>query len=361
MSTEIHLESSESDTLSQEHEKLHIAVVVPVYNTELYLRECIDSILSQSYTEFDIYIINDASTDRSKEILEEYKLNDPRVHLYHTLENVGVSKARNYALGIIEDTSDSDIICYIDSDDLVTQDYFESIVKHFVTFSSDCVIVGYKSFDKNTKLTDISRKDTPLQLNQENAYKFCFGIDPFSQRNHDSISLSLCNMAFKTKTVRGIRFDEEIKTAEDQDYILRCLCKSAQLTVDDNIYYLYRMRNSSLTNSDKIRLSDIDVFLDWINKKRCLSITCRETVEHLAFQNFWRAVQAAAMQNKLNNLWLDLQARLKIIKSVFITNELHSCKNKKRMLILNLGKFATSLYIKLSRIKSSNRNLNAFD
>lgn len=350
-----------SDTLSQAQSKLRIAVVVPVYNTELYLRECINSILAQSYKEFDIYIINDASTDKSKEIIEEYKLRDSRIHLYNNSKNIGVSKARNYILEIIELASNYDIICYIDSDDLVTYDYFESIVKHFKKFKSDSVIVGYKTFDKNSKSADLCRNHIAFEVNQDNAYKFCFGLDPFSKKKYCSISLSLCNMAFNAKTVRGIRFDEKIRTAEDQDYILRCLSKSKQLTIDDNIYYLYRMRNSSLTNSDRIRLSDIDVFLDWINNKNCLSMACRETVEHLAFQNFWRATQAAAMQNKLLNLWPDLQARLKIIENIFITNELHTRKNKKRIFILKLGKFATFLYLKFSRIKSLNKKSNAFD
>lgn len=114
--------------------QLRIAAVVPVYNTDLYLEECLDSILAQTYENFDVYVINDASTDKSEKILEEYKLKDPRILLYHTPNNVGVSRARNHALALIEKSCNYDIICFIDSDDVVMADYFESIISNFNTF-----------------------------------------------------------------------------------------------------------------------------------------------------------------------------------------------------------------------------------
>lgn len=342
--------------------QLRIAAVVPVYNTDLYLEECLDSILAQTYENFDVYVINDASTDKSEKILEEYKLKDPRILLYHTPNNVGVSRARNHALALIEKSCNYDIICFIDSDDVVMADYFESIISNFNTFKSECIIVGYKSFDKRQKhQIDRTNKFSPFELDQDKAYKFCFGLDCFSQKNYNSISFSLWNMAFKTKTVKGIRFNEKLKTAEDQDYILKCLGHSNQLTVDNNIYYFYRIRKSSLTNSNKVRLSDIDTFLYWIIYQSKMSVSCRRTVEHLAIQNFWRTVREAANEKKLFVLWNEFQTRLKIMEKTFITNEINSRKSKKRIFIFNLGKYAASLYFKISQSKTNRDHVHPFD
>lgn len=342
--------------------QLRIAAVVPVYNTDLYLEECLDAIFSQTYQYFDIYFINDASTDKSKNILECYQSRDSRLHLYNTSKNGGVSKARNIALELIEKSGEYDFICFIDSDDLVTNDYFESIIQNFTSYDSDCLIVGYNSFDKRQRhLPDRTQKTIPFELDQDNAFKFCFGFGGFSQKEFSSISLSLWNMAFKAETVKGIRFNESLKTAEDQDYILKCLSRSNRLTVDNNIYYFYRIRNSSLTNSNRIRISDIDTFLHWIINPCDMSIVCRKTVEHLAFQNFWRIIREAEKENKLTSLWSDLKTRLWIMKKTFITDELSSRKSKKRIFIFNLGRFAVSSYLKITQKKSNHNQTNRFD
>lgn len=348
--------------MKQIRNQLRIAAVVPVYNTDLYLKECLDSIFSQTYQSFDILVVNDGSTDKSKDILECYQSRDSRLQLFNTSKNGGVSRARNVALEIIEKKGIYDFICFIDSDDLVTNDYFESIVRNFTSYKSDCLIVGYKSFDKKQQhLPDRSQEIRPFELDQENAFKFCFGLGPFSQKEFNSISLSLWNMTFKAETIKGIRFNENLKTAEDQDYILKCIGRSNQLTVDNNIYYSYRIRKSSLTNSNRIRMSDIDAFLYWIIKPCDMSIACRKTVEHLAFQNFWRVIREAEKENKLSSLWDDLTTRLRIMENTFITDVLNSRKSKKRISIFNLGIFAVSLYLKITQNKPINDQINRFD
>ncbi len=91
-----------------------ISIIVPVYNVEKYLNECIDSILNQSYTNFELILVNDGSTDDSGKICDEYAINDKRVRVYHK-NNGGQSSARN--LGI--EKSSCEWLCFIDSDDIV--------------------------------------------------------------------------------------------------------------------------------------------------------------------------------------------------------------------------------------------------
>lgn len=357
----IHSPSLYRFLMHQPKTNLLIAAIIPVYNTEKYLEDCINSILSQTYQKFDIYIINDASTDKSKDILQKFALKDPRIHLFNQHTNSGVSKARNYALELIERENKHDVICFIDSDDLVAKDYFDSISQNFAAIETECLIVGYKEFNKNTKMPVKRKTYTQLQLNQDDAYHFCFGLGGFSQKDFCSISSSLWNMSFKSQPIKGIRFDEKISTAEDQDYILKCLAKIKKLNIDDNIYYFYRIRNSSLTNTNRIRISDIDVFLNWIKQNYKMSHACREVVEHLAFQNFWRAVRSAANEKKLLSFWNELKARLLVMERTFVTTELQSRQSKKRIFIFKLGKFALYSYFKLTKKSTAHSKINAFD
>lgn len=96
-----------------------ISVIVPVYNSEKYLHRCIDSILSQTYTNFELLLVDDGSRDRSAAICDEYALKDSRVRVFHK-ENGGVSSARNLGL----DNANGEWVAFVDSDDWVEKNYF---------------------------------------------------------------------------------------------------------------------------------------------------------------------------------------------------------------------------------------------
>ena len=89
-----------------------ISVIIPIYNVELYLAQCLDSVLNQSYKHIELILVNDGSTDSSPQICENYALNDSRIVVIHQ-ENCGVSSARNYGTRL----SSGDYIIYVDSDD----------------------------------------------------------------------------------------------------------------------------------------------------------------------------------------------------------------------------------------------------
>ena len=112
-----------------------ISIIVPIYNREKYLSECIDSILVQSYSDFEVLLIDDGSTDRSGEICDEYAQKDARIRVFHK-ENGGVSSARNVGL----DNATGEWIAFVDSDDWVGEKYLESFSGHL---DADLVIGGF--------------------------------------------------------------------------------------------------------------------------------------------------------------------------------------------------------------------------
>ena len=101
-----------------------ISVVVPVYNVEDVLHFCIDSILNQTYSDFELLLVDDGSTDKSGDICDQYARKDTRIRVFHK-ENGGVSSARN--LGI--DNANGEYICFIDSDDYVNSEFLDSLIK----------------------------------------------------------------------------------------------------------------------------------------------------------------------------------------------------------------------------------------
>lgn len=105
-----------------------ISIIVPVYNVELYIHQCIDSIISQTYRDIEILLIDDGSTDKCGNICDEYARIDPRIRVFHT-QNKGLSAARN--LGLRE--AKGDYIGFVDSDDWIEPNMFEVLLQQLIS------------------------------------------------------------------------------------------------------------------------------------------------------------------------------------------------------------------------------------
>lgn len=101
-----------------------ISVIIPVYNCEKYLNKCVDSVLNQTYTNYEIILIDDGSTDRSSEICDKYEKVSKKVKVLHQ-KNSGVSQARNNGVDIAE----GKYICFLDSDDYIEKEYFKFAIE----------------------------------------------------------------------------------------------------------------------------------------------------------------------------------------------------------------------------------------
>ena len=118
-----------------------VSIIVPVYNAERYLSRCIDSILEQSFTDFELLLINDGSNDNSADICDEYVAKDSRVLVFHK-ENGGASAARNYGL----DKAVGKYVCFIDADDWVGKDY----IKQLLPYEGEDMVICSISYEGDT-------------------------------------------------------------------------------------------------------------------------------------------------------------------------------------------------------------------
>lgn len=124
--------------------KQKISVIVPVYNVEKYLSRCIDSLIRQSYSNIEILLVDDGSKDESLSICKEYEAKDSRIHVFHK-ENEGLGLTRNYGV----EQATGEYITFVDSDDYLTLDAIDSMVKKAVETDADVVIASH--YYKNKK------------------------------------------------------------------------------------------------------------------------------------------------------------------------------------------------------------------
>lgn len=139
-----------------------VSIIVPIYNVEQYISKCIESILAQTYRDFELILVDDGSPDMCGTICDEYAKQDSRVHVIHQ-ENKGVSAARNAGISLAK----GEYISFIDGDDYVEKDFFERIITQF-TDEVDCVCFGYNSVDDDDNELGTLRYQTEcFKLNTE--------------------------------------------------------------------------------------------------------------------------------------------------------------------------------------------------
>nr|WP_326185967.1 glycosyltransferase [uncultured Oscillibacter sp.] len=226
-----------------------VSIIVPVYNAENTLRRCIDSILEQEYTNFELLLVNDGSRDRSGEICDEYAAKDPRVHVTHK-ENSGVSDTRNLALGQARGT----YLQFLDSDDWITPDATSSLVRAAEAHRCDLVIsdfyrvIGERVSHKGDIDDDtvLSREEYAAHM-MENPADFYYGV--------------LWNKLYRRDIVEEhhLRMDPEISWCEDFMFNLEYIRYAETFyALQVPIYYYVKTKgslaNQNLTISKTIKM-----------------------------------------------------------------------------------------------------------
>ena len=218
-----------------------ISVIVPVYNVESYLKECLESIQKQTYTNFEVILINDGSTDNSKEICEEYCKKDTRFHLKNQ-ENQGQSIARNR--GVAESTGE--FIVFIDSDDIVKFDLLTQLKKHM----SDGIDIVECNKTEDIKCLNSEEKEIDVkELDSNEALYQCF--------NH-GVSWSPVAKLYRRKIVEKVPFLENLIYEDFYTGIvsLKYIHKMRKINY---IGYYYRYHTSSTMNQNYSE-KNLDIF-----------------------------------------------------------------------------------------------------
>jgi glycosyltransferase involved in cell wall biosynthesis len=221
----------EEEVIMEDTKTPLVSIIIPVYNTEKFVRRAIESVLAQTYTNIELILVNDGSLDSSGEICDEYANRNPRIKVIHQI-NSGVSVARNAGL----DISSGEYIQFVDSDDEINRKMTETLVNTMKEQDSDVVICGY-SYTGQTK-KDITSE---TRLYTGNEFLFLSYIDA----KISPLILSSCNMIFKNYLLREyrLRFNSSYAMGEDGLFTLEYIMNSKKVFVLNQIFYNYYIFN----------------------------------------------------------------------------------------------------------------------
>lgn len=219
--------------LADKQEDALITIIVPVYNGQHYLKECIESILGQSYSKIEVILVNDGSTDKSANIIDKYASHDKRIKVIHQ-ENLGVCAARNAAL----DIALGEYICFVDMDDYLSADY----ISYF-----------YKLIKKNN--AEIAMTPVPLKFagnaiipskaNIADTVDIWSGLRAVKEMLYYNITIGPWNKMISRKLIEQnkLRFNTSLSAGEGFSYSISCFQRADRVAVGHRKVYFYRLDN----------------------------------------------------------------------------------------------------------------------
>ena len=210
----------------------YFSIIIPVYNVAPYLRECLDSVLGQTFVDWEAICVDDGSTDDSATILDEYAEKDSRFRIFHNV-NAGVSAARNIALDMAKGT----YIAFLDGDDLFSDGLLLNVLS---VIRPGTVAVRFKFEKFNHGVDWITSQHKPV----DSAV-----IDISKNLEMESYDSPLWSWIYRRDHIGSLRFDERLETYEDVKFLCLFLLNCASEYVDTNIIGIgYRQRTSSLVH-----------------------------------------------------------------------------------------------------------------
>ena len=248
-----------------------ISIIVPIYNTEKYLHECLDSILNQSYTNFEVLLINDGSTDSSGTICQEYVERDSRFR-YFEKDNGGVASARNLGL----ERSEGTYITFIDSDDWVEFNYLEVLYTALKENDTDVAISTYKRFaqDGVFYLRSYSKEnDEFLNIGKRNRNSFLEILPKLGELDHSFYSIS--SKLIKREIIGNLLFDEQVSYSEDLNFFFRLYLGVESVVYVRDYTYIYRTHDASTSqNFNELKaLHELEIFKRMFQQIEKMGIT----------------------------------------------------------------------------------------
>lgn len=250
-----------------------VSIIVPIFNTCKYLNRCVDSLIKQNYSDIECILVDDGSIDGSSELSDEYASQDSRIKVIHQT-NKGLSAARNAGLEV----ATGDYIAFVDSDDFVSEDYIEKLVKRANRENADIVMCNYKFVDDNG--SDI-KNDNYTEFPSKQCFDGTDALLLFENRTYRTFFDVVWNKLFRRELFDGVRFPEGVSVVEDIAVMPMLYHKATRVSVISDELYYYVYREASLSHTKRTEQEDLDIripmmedrlvhYLGWGIKEICL-------------------------------------------------------------------------------------------
>ena len=269
-----------------------VNVIIPAYNAEKYISECLDSVLNQTYSDIFVICIDDGSTDQTASILDQYANKNKNLKVVHK-SNGGPSSARNYALDLLKDNDE--LLMFIDADDVIENNYIEKCVSCMEKYGVDIVCTSF-SFYKNQVVKKVNESyEQDKLLDWFEASKQLILDRTIQSHSH-------CKL-YKANLWENLRYPEDIVSMEDQATIFKTFVKAKKVYLLRNNGYYYRQSDTSICSTELKTSKGITDSL--IGYYRVCVYDYPEMGEQEKNELIWCAQQA------LVNCWLMMYPRFK--------------------------------------------------
>ena len=256
-----------------------ISVIVPVYNTEKYLRRCVDSILAQTFTDFELLLIDDGSSDRSGVICDEYALKDSRIRVFHK-KNGGVSSARNLGL----DNATGEWITFVDSDDWISLNLLQNLDQIVLNYEKVNLVISLSAnvySDKIVKPQPIKAIISRYNFNELfTKYELAWRTSPWGKLYRKRIIDEY-----------NIRFNKDMPIAEDLVFLYTYISIIDEIYISDKVDYFYNVtvldslaKKYHKFQTELLCMKNVHQVVS--NLVKCKGISCENALDELGWLKY---------------------------------------------------------------------------
>lgn len=284
-----------------------VSIIMPVYNAQNYLKESIQSVLSQTYENFELILVDDGSKDDSYSMCRAFADKDDRIRLFQK-KNGGPGSARNYGL----DNAKGDYILFADSDDVVVPDCLEILLSLMQENNADAVIYNFDILTPEGQLLE-SGEEHPIKdgvysadelfarTYEKNGYMFSF----------------LCNKLLKRACFNDLRF-MPLRMCEDEVIFPRVMDRCRRICMTEKVLYRYYERSGSVMHQ-KFSARNFDQLFSYFDRYSFYLQTGRDALAHIAGKSYWENVRQHCIQYDFSdqNIRKELKVAKKHFNSVF--------------------------------------------
>lgn len=292
-----------------------ISIIVPIYNIELYINRCVESIVNQIYKNLEIILVDDGSNDKSGDICDDWVKVDSRIKVIHK-KNGGLSDARNAGLDIAK----GDYIAFVDGDDFIDANMYQDMLNFFKKYNCDVCVCGI------CKIEDGKEFITRPYRYLDKRFKVLNNEEALVELLNDKIDVSSCNKLYKREIVEDLRFPYGI-TNEDFALMYKYFFKSKQVIIINKNYYKYIQRDESITTT-KFNERQFDKYYNCLNMVKFIQKKIPNLLD-VAHEYLWYQTFCLLKKVYVDNLYKSYHKHIIVMRKTLKNDFLKILFNKK--------------------------------